>query len=258
MSSKAVGLEGAAAAGAFLAVVLAVFDFFDWENVVGEAYCNVRHPVEAITSEGKTCVAQSIDQRTSTAELIGGRRTNLIWINALERDYHGGSNARLPSKDKPWQEDSDWGNGHLQQAYKMGVYANGYHFVVYDNLGEGRMTLYEWDGASHLTYIVASLFNFVTKEMSYLGYQHLEARNPQWTDAVLGVAVDLAELYVGVGHGILGIAVGTVVNPKDTLRNVPGAIILIVKAIAVGLWNTVADILSLVSLGSVQWQTAAW
>ena len=119
------------------------------------------------------------------------------------------------------------------------------------------MTLYEWDGASHVTYMVASLFNFITKELSYLGYQ-FEAKDPQWTDAVLGVAIDAVEFLVGLGYGFIGIIVGTVFNPWDTATNLFGMIVLSVESIAVGLWNTVADLISLVTFRNVQWQTASW
>lgn len=239
-------------AAAGLAIVLAVVDFLDWEKWSGELYCNVRHPVEAITSSRKTCEEQHIIQRSAG----GGHKKNIILINAFEHDYAD------RSKDKPWAKVSLWwGNDKLKRAYKMGVYANGYHFMVYDYRREGQMTLFEWDGASHLTYVVASLANFITKEMSYLGYQFErmgKGKETQWTDAVLGVPVDAAELYVGVGYGIIGVVVGTIFNPLETLWNVPGAVVFIVKAIAVGLWNTIADLLSLLTLGFIQLQTAAW
>lgn len=90
-----------------------------------------------------------------------------------------------------------------------------------------------------------------------LGYQ-FEAADSEWTDAVLGVAIDLAELYVGLGYGVIGIVVGTIFNPLDTVTNLFGMVVLSVEAIAVGLWNTVADLLSLVTLGWAQVQTANW
>ena len=37
----------------------------------------------------------------------------------------------------------DWGDDNLKRAYKMAVYANGYHFLVYDFRGDAEMTMLE-------------------------------------------------------------------------------------------------------------------
>lgn len=240
-------------AGAFLAIFLAVVDFLDWERGIGGLYCVVRHPVEAISSDRTTtCEEQHVIQRRE-----GGRNDgNIILINALEHDYAD------RSKDKPWSKAigglwCDCGDHNLKRAYKMGIYANGYHFMIYDYRGEGHMTLVEWDGASHVTYMVASTFNFVTKELSYMGYQ-FEAKDSQWADAILGVAIDVVELLVGIGYSVVGIIVGTIFNPYDTATNLLGMVVLSVESIAVGLWNTVADLVSMITLRNVQLQTANW
>lgn len=131
--------------------------------------------------------------------------------------------------------------------------------------GDVAMTLVEWDGASHVTYMIASVFNFITKGLSYIGYQ-LGAgapeggsnREKQLVDAILGIFIDLAEVVIGLGYGALGIVVGTVFNPVDTFFNLAGMVVYSIESAAVGLWNTVADILSLVTLGSAQVQTANW
>ena len=245
---------GPVVAGGLLAVILGAVDLLDWEKELGDLYCQVRHPVEAMTSSlSSTCEQQHVIQRQEG----GGNYDNIIWINTTEHDYAD------RSKDKPWAKAigglwCDCGDDNLKRAYKMGVYANGYHFMVYDYYKkEGQMTLFEWDGASHVTYMVASTFNFITKELSYLGYQ-FRAGDSQWVDAVLGVAIDIGELYVGFGYGIIGIVVGTIFNPCDTLTNLLGMVVLSVESIAVGLWNTVADLLSLITLGWAQVQTAKW
>lgn len=237
-------------------VCLAILDFLGWLRFAGPVYCAVRHPVEALTTKRTACEQQHIIQQQHG----GDHDRNVVWINTKEHDYLD------RSKDRPWQKAwdgmwGDWGDNNLKQAYKLGVYANGYHFTVYDyhrqSRGEGHLTLYAWDGASHFVYMVASVFNFITKELSYLGYQ-LEADEAQWSDAVLGVAIDLAELGAGLCYGVAGLIVGTIVNPIDTIGNLLGMVVLSVEAIIVGLWNTVADILAILSLGWVQVQTAAW
>ena len=47
-------------------------------------------------------------------------------------------------------------------------------------------------------------------------------------------------------------------NPWDTVANLPGMVVLSVESIAVGLWNAVADLLALTTLGWLQVQTANW
>lgn len=131
--------------------------------------------------------------------------------------------------------------------------------MLYDYRGEGRLTLFQWDGASHITYMVSSIFNYITKEMSYIGYQwNSKGRNKQYLDSFLGVFIDAAELGIGIGYGIIGVVIGTLFNPLDTIRNLMGMVIYCIEAIVVGLWNTAADILSLLSLGIIQIQTAKW
>ena len=46
-------------------------------------------------------------------------------------------------------------------------------------------------------------------------------------------------------HGTLEVVLGTLFNPLDTLWNIPGMFVYSVEAIAVGVWNTFADILSM-------------
>lgn len=256
-------MQGSLIGGGVLAVLLLILDFFGLDKGAGWLYCNVRHPVEMVSSPLSTCEEQHVIQRAAGGE----DKENIIWINRLEHNY---ADRAL---ERPWTTVSfDWlffeGNGHLKQAYKMGVYANGYHFMLYDyGKSEGQATLVEWDGASHLVYAVASVANFITKELSYLGYQfetgdgyRAEKRKTptQWTDALLGVPIDFAELYVGVGYSALGVVVGLILQPIDTITNLPGMVVFIVKSILVGLWNTVADIISIFTGGYVQWQTSNW
>lgn len=235
-------------------VLLATLDVLGWLNFAGPVYCAVRHPIEALTTNRTVCERQHVIQQQHG----GSNELNVVWINTTEHDYLD------RSKDRPWQKAwdgmwGDWGDDNLKQAYKLGTYANGYHFAVYDysSRGQGSLTLYTWDGASHLTYMIASVFNFITKELSYVGYQ-FETEQTQWLDAVLGVVVDLIEVAFGIVYGIVGVVVGTIVNPIDTIGNLPGMVVLSVEAIAVGLWNTVADALAIVSLGWIEVQTAVW
>ena len=106
---------------------------------------------------------------------------------------------------------------------------------------------------------MGSVFNFITEELSYLGFQWQRGgENAQYADAVLGVLIDVAEVVIGLGYGAAGVVVGTVCNPVDTAFNLAGMVVYSVEAAAVGLWNTLADILSLVTLGWAQVQTSNW
>ena len=230
---------------AAVAAVSLFVDVLGIGDAAGRAYCAVRHPVEAFTTNRTACERQHILQRQGG----GGHSVNTIWINTVEHDYADRSGANPPwevSERGMW---GDWGDDNLKRAYKMGVYANGYHFLVYDYRGDGEVTLIEWDGASHFTYVVASAFNFITKEASYVGFQWRRGDGrAQHVDSILGVFVDFAEVAVGIGYGAIGIVVGTLLNPVDTLFNFAGMLVYSVESVAVGLWNTLVDILSLLTL----------
>ncbi|WP_271271481.1 hypothetical protein [Aliamphritea hakodatensis] len=218
-------------------------------KTIGKGFCTLRHPVEALTSSRMTtCESQHIIQQQSG----GGSNGNTIWINTLEHDYLDRSVDKPWAKERPW---FNWGDKNLERAYMMGVYANGYHFVTYKHHGNGNFTLFTWDGASHATYAIASIANFITKEMSYIGYQIERDDNEQSTqyiDAFLGVVIDLFEVVIGVCYSMVGIVVGTLFNPIDTVTNIPGAVVLSAEAVVEGVANTVSDIVSAVTLGYVQ------
>ncbi|ABM02174.1 hypothetical protein Ping_0308 [Psychromonas ingrahamii 37] len=137
----------------------------------------------------------------------------------------------------------------------MGTYANGYHFIIYDHHGKGDLTLFTWDGVSHLSYMVASVANFVTKEMSYIGYQiDRDGKNQetQYLDAGIGVGIDFIEVLFGIIYGIVGIFVGTILNPMNTLINIPGGVALAIESIIEGVANTGSDVISLVTLRHIE------
>ena len=234
---------------------------------VGEGFCELKHPIENwTTSYRKTCEKQHVLQR----QRGGGDDLNIVYINTVEHDYLD------RSKDKPWDVSDDkwlqyWGDDNLRQAYKLGTYATGFHFQLYhykDGTGirsilggifSGDTTLMQWDGVSHILYGVGSVFNFITKEASYIGYQFerlMKGRQTQFVDAVLGVLFDLIEVLIGIFYSLLGVVVGTILNPLDTFTNLLGGVVLTVQTMVVGVWNTIADIIGLFTLGSVQLQTA--
>lgn len=216
---------------------------------IAKGYCSIRHPVEALTTtRSTTCESQHVIQQQD-----GGSNTaNTIWINTTLHDYLDRSSDRPWETERPW---ANFGDKNLESAYMMGTYANGYHFIVYDHHKGGSLTLLEWDGMSHLTYMVASVMNFITKEMSYIGYQMDKGsknQDTQYIDAVVGVIIDLIEVIFGLAYGILGIIIGTIMNPLDTLFNIPGGITLSIEAAIEGIANTCSDFISLLTLGFVE------
>lgn len=219
-----------------------------FNKVFGKGYCSLRHPVEALTSNRVTCESQHIVQQQSG----GSDGGNTIWINTVEHDYLD------RSADRPWETERPWfnlGDDNLERAYMMGTYANGYHFLTYDHHGSGSLTLFTWDGVSHITYVIASVTNFITKEMSYLGYQWErggKGQVTQYIDAIVGIMIDLAEVGLGVMYGLLGMVVGTIFNPLDTITNIPGGFLLSIEATVEGIANTISDIISLITLGTIQ------
>lgn len=232
----------------FLSIVLISSSVNAFSKDIGKGYCTIRHPVESLTSERITCESQHIIQRQAG----GGDANNTIWINTTEHDYLDRSSDAPWKNKRPWVS---WGDENLESAYMMATYANGYHFIIYDHHGSGSMTLFTWDGMSHFTYLVGSISNFITKEMTYIGYQMdkgTRGQNTQYIDASIGVFIDLFEVFIGVIYGVIGIVIGTIFNPIDTLMNIPGGVGLSIETIIKGIVNTVSDIISLFTLGFIE------
>ena len=253
--------------GAYFAVVVVLAD---WTGLLGESigkgYCKVRHPVEWFTPVRKprgvptACESQHVMQRqcaSSKEEKKKLDKRNTIWINGVEHMYADKSKHHCPwdckKGKRPWMS---WlVDDNAERAYMMGAFANGFHFTVYDHHGKGHSTITEWDGVSHLTYLVASVLHFISKEISYLGYQWertWDGRKTQWIDAILGIFVDFVEVALGLGYSVVGVVVGTLFNPLDTVKHLPGGILLIIESAAMAVWYTVSDIISLFTLGVLQ------
>ena len=80
-------------------------------------------------------------------------------------------------------------------------------------------------------------------------------KETQFIDAMLGIFLDLIEVCIGIIYSVLGVIIGTIFNPWDTFTNLLGGIVLIIQTMVVGVWNTIADVISLFTLGFVQLQT---
>ncbi|WP_248647506.1 hypothetical protein [Wohlfahrtiimonas chitiniclastica] len=197
---------------------------------VGKGYCMLRHPVEfIITKRNTSCESQHIIQRIKGGE----NQLNTIWINTHLHDYLDRSSC------KPWKNQRPmfklFGSKNLERGYMIGTWANGFHFVTYDHHGRGKLNLYRWDAVTHLVTGWTSLVNYPQKELNYLLYQLSllgSGRSTQILDAILGIGIDLVELILGLIYSVLGIFIGALMHPFDTLRNlIPGALLLITGSI---------------------------
>ncbi|WP_321784703.1 hypothetical protein [Paraburkholderia sp. J94] len=196
-------------------------------SVIGEGYCALRHPIEAVTSNRSACESQHVVQRQSS----GVDEENTIWINTTLHDYLD------RSKDRPWEKQrpvmSTFASFELERAYMIGTYANGYHFFIYDHRNDGYMTLFAWDGVSHAVYAISAIVNLPAKELSYLAYmiKHklMRDKDTQLTDALIGVAIDIAETSVGVLYSSVGVVTGTVFHPLLTVKNIIPAVPLVLS-----------------------------
>ena len=241
--------------GVFLALYLSMVTSPAPAGGIAEGYCILRHPLEAIfVSQKTTCEQQHVIQR----QCGGCDDSNIIWINTTEHHYTD------RSRSKPWQESRPWTpeflySENLERAYMMGTYANGYHFLVSDYKRGSHLTLSSWDGVSHITYLVAGWANLVTKEMSYLGYliRRLYTKGETFSDAAriidafLSLSIDVIEMSFGTIYGILGILVGVVLHPIETLTNIPGGILLVIETVFTAAWNTFGNFVSLFTLGYI-------
>ncbi|MEN2432819.1 hypothetical protein [Comamonas sp. F1-6] len=134
-----------------------------------------------------------------------------------------------------------------------GVWAKGYHFFVYDHHGPGRWNVIEWDGATHIVYALSTIINFPQKEINYFSYQierYRKGQSTQFIDASLGVFFDLAEVAAGMANSMIGVLVGTVLNPLDTVRNLIPLLTMSIGSIVNSVTEFFKGVISLVTLGS--------
>lgn len=220
---------------------------------VGKAWCVVRHPQEYFSQEASsqraTCESQHVIQQQS-----GGQdELNTIWISANQHSYLDRSTC------KPWENErpgfsAPLADENIERAYMMGVWAQGYYFVMYDHHGDGALTLFEWDGSSHLVYLISSTINLPQKIINNFSYQierHRKGQSTYFLDASLAVAFDVGEFAVGSIYSAAGMVVGTLFNPWDTIRNIPSLVILSIEATVNGFWLLIKGIAAISSFGFV-------
>jgi hypothetical protein len=218
-----------------------------FNKTIGKGYCTLRHPIEALTSDSVTCESQHVVQQQAG----GGDEANTIWINKTLHTYLDRSSC------KPWESErpafAPLSDDNIQRAYMTGVWANGYHFFMYDHHEKGTLTITEWDGATHFLYLITTIVNLPQKEVNYLAYQIERYRKDQQTqfiDAGIGLIVDVAEVAVGTIYSVTGMVVGTLLNPWDTLRNIPSLITLAISSVFNAIWLFLKGVLAIITAGS--------
>lgn len=218
-----------------------------FNKTIGKGYCTIRHPVEAMTTDRPAaCESQHVIQQQSG----GGDTANTIWINTTLHTYLDRSVC------KPWDSErpsfAPLGDENIERAYMMGVWANGFHFFMYDHHGSGTLTLTHWDGSTHLLYLISSIINLPQKEIGYLAYQverYRKDQSTQFVDAGIGVVIDVLEVAVGAVYSVVGMVVGTLLNPLDTLRNLVSLATLTIAALFNAVWLLLKQLAALLTLG---------
>lgn len=221
---------------------------FAFNKTIGKGYCTIRHPIESISTDHSSCESQHIIQQQSG----GTDKANTIWINTNLHSYLDRSVCKPWEKQRP--ELKPLGDDHIEQAYMIGVFANGYNFFVYNHHGTGTATLMEWDGASHLLYLMSTIINLPQKEVNNFSYQierYQKNQTTQFIDAGFGIFIDLIEIAFGSIYSIVGIILGTVLNPLDTLKNIPSLITLGVSSVFNSVWLLVKGIVAIFTFGAM-------
>ncbi|MCX4196524.1 hypothetical protein OMR07_13855 [Methylobacterium organophilum] len=142
---------------------------------------------------------------------------------------------------------------NMERAYMTGVWAQGYHFFIYDHHGDGQLTLTEWDGATHLLYLISTIANYPQKQVNQIAYQIERYRKGQTTqiiDTAIAIPIDLAEVAIGVFYSIAGMVIGTVLNPIDTLRNIVSLITLGAGSLFNAVWLLLKGAVAVATLGT--------
>lgn len=237
-------------------IIAVIFIILPPSSDTGKAYCTIRSPVNAIynnifstNSYDHTCESQHVIQQQSG----GGHEKNNIWIPTIMHSYLDRTTC------KPWENQRPsfniFGNENINRAYMIGVWANGSYFTLYNYRpmnGSGVSTATEWDGPSAFMYLYSSIINFPQKEINYIAYQFERMRKNQNTaflDAAIGIVVDLVELVISIPYYIIGIFIGTILNPIDSIQNIFDLPLLLISSTYQSIAQAIKGVASIVTFG---------
>jgi hypothetical protein len=193
----------------------------------GKLYCSVTNPVEWISPVRRSvCEEQHVVQQQSG----GGDTTNVVWWSASE---HVRTDIWA---DKPWESSRPWlvfgftsdNNTNLEKAYMLGTYGVSFSLFQHSYKGQGDSSLIaaEFDGASNALYAWSFIVNQPQKQINQFAYILDKGHYRLLIDWVLGLGVMALEIVIAVFAGIVGLVIGTVLNPLDTLFAIPSALLL--------------------------------
>ena len=218
---------------------------------LGEKYCHITSPMEWLAEEPKahTCERQHIIPRTwgpdddREALRCGVDTLNVAWWptswHVRTDSWKGG--APFGSGDKAWLDSRPWldfGLGsseeariNLQRAYMMGTYGLTATLVLnsYDEnkSHKSKFLFLEFDGMSNLLYGWAWLVNTPQKILNQFAY--ISDKGWWWTSIDLllfAFLVWVVEALLLTVATVLGVTIGTLLNPWDTLVAIPSGLLL--------------------------------
>lgn len=221
---------------------------------IGKTYCHLTHPVESIAPIRRSaCEEQHVIQQQDG----GGDYQNVVW-------WSGSAHTRTDVwNDKPWQESrpifvfgfTDDNNTNLEKAYMMGTYGLTWSLYQHSYHGDGDSSLIitEFDGVSNALYFVSWLINLPQKYINQVAYIADRGHFRLALDLIPLVFVVLFEIVMGFVTSAVGVVLGTVFNPIDTLLAIPSGVALLIESAFSAIAELVAGLWRILSAGIFGW-----
>ncbi|MCK4841014.1 MAG: hypothetical protein KAT04_03925 [Methylococcales bacterium] len=214
-----------------------------WVKRFAFGYCNITHPIEMFNNirHDNTCEEQHVIQKQYNGSNLGN--ISIISVSShIATDSWNGNGVMMQGKvwDNAPSKDG-WGTSEdaekaLAQAYKLGRWQLEYVFLLYDYRTNGwSTTVMNWDGMSHATYVISWWTNLPAKYFRKTAYLLHKERYSLLIDHIIQLPVLLLEGCVGVLYSLVGVVIGTVLQPVDTLNAIIGGVYLTIKAIVLGI-----------------------
>lgn len=193
---------------------------------IGKTYCEIKHPIQKVTGDHYQSEHVCEEQHIKPQSRNGSDYENIVWINKFEHTRTDRIKSKLWITERPTKK--YFSDDILINSYMLSREHKGYHFLRYDYSQRGNrdwaISLFKLDGASHAVYTWGSIVNFPAKELEYINFMvHNQSASSfgWWVDFIFGVVVDFFEVFAGFFYGCLGLVVGSLFNPIDTISNIP-------------------------------------
>jgi hypothetical protein len=204
--------------------------------------CEITNPAQTwrvLASQGNICERQHVVQQQSAYCRANGTECDLRTVYWATWRHNRTDRSRDASGSKPFERDQPYvfgitndNNINLLAAYKMGTYGTQWHtlFVNYRNPRESRFIPLEFDGVSNIVYFWSWLVNAPQKFINELEYV-IWSRN-WWSllDITSGMVFFIPDLILALLSTLVGVLLGTALNPIDTTLAIPSGIWLMLKA----------------------------